>query len=67
MGCGIVRAVSFEDGSAVGTDIETGVGQAVVPGWDGAVFSEKRIVVSFIGALLANHEHGGFHASVERC
>lgn len=36
MGCGVVRAVGFENGIAFGTDIETGVGQAVGTGLSAA-------------------------------
>ena len=43
MGCGVVRAVGSEDGDAVGTGIEIGIGQAVVRGWDGVVFGEKGV------------------------
>lgn len=43
MGCGVVGAVGFEDGDAVGTGIEIGIGQAVVRGWDGVLFGEKGV------------------------
>ena len=43
MGCGIVRAMGFENSNAIGTDIETGVGQAIVRGWDGVAFGEKGV------------------------
>ena len=39
----VVRAVYFEDGDAIGTDIGMSVGQAVVRGWDGAVLGEKGV------------------------
>ena len=42
MQCGL-WAVGFEDGDAVGTGIEIGIGQAVVRGWDGVVFGEKGV------------------------
>lgn len=41
------RAVGFEDGDAIGTDIERSVGQAGVRGWDGVICS-LRFAISCI-------------------
>lgn len=41
--------MGFEDGDAVGTGIETGIGQAVVWGWDRVVFGEKGIGDQVVG------------------